>query len=113
MPKDAPELTASDVIEIMQLLDHDLAPAKPERNNQRDRNDLKHLARTILFDLDALKDRYRKELRPLLGNLGREDLTRLLWVEAIEEDRHRAGCRRYNVSKVSVYSRPTASRQRV
>ncbi|MGH9840189.1 MAG: hypothetical protein ACREEM_15515 [Blastocatellia bacterium] len=36
-----------------------------------------------------LKDRYRKELRPLLENPEREDLTLRLWVEAIEEERSR------------------------
>ncbi|HEU0176039.1 MAG TPA: DUF6036 family nucleotidyltransferase [Blastocatellia bacterium] len=66
---------------------YDLALAKLERNIQRDRDDVKHLARTIPFDLDTLQERYRKELRPLLGNPDREDLTLRLWVEAIEEDR--------------------------
>ena len=68
---------------------YDLALAKLERNIQRDRDDVKHLARTIPFDLEALKDRYMKELRPLLGNPNREDLTLRLWVEAIEEERRR------------------------
>jgi Nucleotidyltransferase of unknown function (DUF6036) len=68
---------------------YDLALAKLERNIQRDRDDVKYLARTIPFDLDELKDRYQKELRPLLGNPDREDLTLRLWVEAIEEDRRR------------------------
>jgi hypothetical protein len=68
---------------------YDLALAKLERNIQRDRDDVKHLARTIPFDLEALKDRYLRELRPLLGNPDREDLTLRLWVEAIEEDRRR------------------------
>ena len=52
---------------------------------------MKHLARTIPFDLDLLKDRYLKELRPLLGNPEREDLTLRLWIEAIEEDRRQQG----------------------
>ena len=52
---------------------------------------MKHLARTIPFDLEAFKDRYLKELRPLLGNPDREDLTMRLWIEAIEEDRRRQG----------------------
>jgi hypothetical protein len=70
---------------------YDLALAKLERNIQRDRDDVKHLARTIPFDLEAFKDRYLKELRPLLGNPDREDLTMRLWIEAIEEDRRRQG----------------------
>lgn len=54
---------------------YDVALAKLERNIQRVRDDVKHLARTIPFDIDALKDRYEKELRPLLANPEREDLT--------------------------------------
>jgi hypothetical protein len=69
---------------------YDLALAKLERNIQRDRDDVKHLARIIPFDLEIFKDRYLKELRPLLGNPDREDLTLRLWVEAIEEDRGRS-----------------------
>src|SRR5262245_39946899 len=46
---------------------YDLALAKLERNSQRDRDDVKYLARTIPFNLDTLQDRYQKELRPLLG----------------------------------------------
>jgi hypothetical protein len=52
---------------------------------------VKYLARKIPFDLDLLRDRYLKELRPLLGNPEREDLTLRLWIEAIEEDRRRQG----------------------
>lgn len=66
---------------------YDVALAKLERNIQRDRDDVKHLARTIPFDFDVLKERYEKELRPLLGNPTREDLTLRLWLEAIAEER--------------------------
>lgn len=66
---------------------YDLALAKLERNIQRDRDDVKYLARKIPFDLEVLKDRYQRELRPLLGNPLREDLTLQLWLDAIEEDR--------------------------
>lgn len=66
---------------------YDLALAKLERNIQRDRDDVKYLARKVPFDLDILKDRYQWELRPLLGNPQREDLTLQLWLDAIEEDR--------------------------
>jgi hypothetical protein len=74
-------------LRLLALDPYDLALAKLERNIQRDRDDVKYLARTIPFDLDALQDRYREELRPLLGNPDREDLTLRLWVESIEEDR--------------------------
>ena len=65
----------------------DLALSKLERNIQRDRDDVLHLARTVPFDLDVLKARYQKELRYQMGNPEREDLTLRLWIEAIEEER--------------------------
>jgi hypothetical protein len=68
---------------------YDIALAKLERNIQRDRDDVKYLARTVPFDLDLLRDRYEKELRPILGNPDREDMTLQLWREAIEEERNR------------------------
>ncbi len=66
---------------------YDLALSKIERNTQRDRDDVKHLARIVPFDLDTLQERYQKELRPDLGNPEREDLTLKLWIEVIEEER--------------------------
>lgn len=66
---------------------YDVALAKLERNLQRDRDDVKHLARTIPFDLRLFQERYESELRPYLGNPEREDLTVRLWIEAIEEER--------------------------
>ena len=56
---------------------------------QRDRDDVKHLAKTAPLDLEVLKERYQKELRWQLGNPEREDLTLCLWIEAIEEERSR------------------------
>jgi hypothetical protein len=66
---------------------YDLALSKLERNIQRDRDDVKHLARSVPVDLGVLKERYEKELRWQLGNPAREDLTLKLWIEMIEEDR--------------------------
>jgi hypothetical protein len=76
-------------IRLFALDPYDLALAKLERNIQRDRDDVKHLARTVPFDLDELRARYEKELRPYLANTAREDLTLRLWIEAIEEDRQK------------------------
>lgn len=70
---------------------YDIALAKLERNVQRDRDDVKHLARTVLFDLEVLKERYEKELRPYLAIPEREDLTFRLWLETIAEDSKKAG----------------------
>jgi hypothetical protein len=66
---------------------HDLALSKLERNIQRDRDDVLHLARTVPLELEVLRDRYQKELRWQLGNPAREDLTLQLWIDAIKEER--------------------------
>jgi hypothetical protein len=66
---------------------YDIALAKIERNIQRDRDDVKYLARIVPFDLSVLKERYENELRPILGNPSREDLTIKLWIDAIQEER--------------------------
>lgn len=74
-------------LHLMALDPYDLALTKLERNIERDRNDMRYLARTVPFDLDLLRERYQTELRPYLGNPKREDLTLELWIEAITEDR--------------------------
>ncbi len=66
---------------------YDVALAKIERNIQRDRDDVKYLAKTVPFDAEVLKQRYFNELRVYLGNPIREDLTLKLWLDMIEEDR--------------------------
>jgi hypothetical protein len=72
-------------LRLMALDPYDLALTKLERNIERDRSDVQHLARTIPFDLNVLRGRYATEQRPYLGNPKREDLTLKLWIEAIEE----------------------------
>ncbi len=74
---------------LLALDPYDIALTKIERNSARDREDVKHLARTVPFDLDVLKHRYHNELRIYLGNPAREDLTLKLWVEMIEEHQNR------------------------
>lgn len=68
---------------------YDLALSKLERNIERDRDDVKHLARSVPLDLAILRRRYEEEFRWQLGNPAREDLTLKLWIEMIEEDRSR------------------------
>jgi hypothetical protein len=77
-------------LRIYALDPYDLALSKLERNIQRDRDDVKHLGRTIPLQLEILKERYEKELRWQLGNPEREDLTLKLWMQMIEEERSRA-----------------------
>lgn len=74
-------------LRLLALDPYDLALSKLERNTQRDRDDVKFLAEKVPLDLQILKQRYEKELRPNLGNPGREDLTLQLWIEAIAEQR--------------------------
>jgi len=81
-------------LRICALDPYDLALSKLERNIQRDRDDVKHLAQSVPLDLKILKDRYEKELRWQLGNSEREDLTLKLWTEMIEEERSGAAGRR-------------------
>jgi len=66
---------------------YDLALSKLERNIQRDRDDVKHLAKAVPLNLELLQVRYRKELRWQLGNPEREDLTLRLWLDSIHEER--------------------------
>ena len=74
-------------LRLFALDPYDLALSKLERNTQRDRDDVKHLARSVPLDLNVLRERYQKELRSNLGNPEREDLTLKLWIAAIEEER--------------------------
>src|ERR1043165_7175424 len=77
-------------LRLFALDPYDLALSKLERNTQRDRDDVKHLARTVPLDLNVLQERYQKELRPDLGSPRREDLTLKLWIEMFEEDHQAA-----------------------
>lgn len=72
-------------LRLLALDPYDLALSKLERNGQRDRDDVKHLARVAPFDLDLLQERYERELRPYLGVPEREDLTLRLWREMLAE----------------------------
>jgi hypothetical protein len=74
-------------LRIMALDPYDIALSKLERNSQKDRDDVRFLARSTPFDLDVLRDRYTTEMRWQLGVPSREDLTLELWLEAIKEDR--------------------------
>jgi hypothetical protein len=62
-------------LRLFALDPYDLALTKIERNSQRDRDYVKHLARMIPFDLEILRRRFDEELKPDLGNPDRESLT--------------------------------------
>ena len=75
-------------LKLYALDSYEIALAKIERNIDRDREDVKFLDEAVPFDLQILKERYFKELRPALGIPEREDLTLRLWIEMIEETRN-------------------------
>jgi len=54
-------------IRLFSLEAHDLALAKLERNDARDRQDVSYLAHARLIDPETLQQRYRQEMRPYLG----------------------------------------------
>jgi hypothetical protein len=64
---------------------HDLVLAKLARNIDRDRQDVEAFARGPGLDVTVLRERYTRELRPILGRPEREDLTLELWIDIIEE----------------------------
>lgn len=69
---------------------YDLALSKLERNIDRDREDVKRLARNATFDVDELRLRYESELRPFLrGRTSWLDGTLEMWIEMIQEQRAR------------------------
>jgi len=78
-------------LHLFALDPYDLALTKVERNSQRDRDDVKHLARLVPFDVEVLKERFEIELKPDLGNPDRESRTLQLWIESIEEERSSIG----------------------
>jgi hypothetical protein len=50
-------------LRLLALDPYDLALSKLERNIQRDRDDVKHLAKTVPLDLEVLKERYQSDIR--------------------------------------------------
>ena len=56
-------------LRLLSLDPYDLALSKPERNTQRDRDDVKLLARKVPLDLSVLQNRYEKTCGPSSGIL--------------------------------------------
>ena len=70
-------------IRLMVLDPYDLVLSKLSRNVERDREDVKYLARTQNLDPDVLRQRYEQELKPyLIGPPDRHDRTLEFWIEA-------------------------------
>ena len=70
-------------IRLFVLDPYDLVLSKLSRNIDRDRDDVKHLARTLRLDGDVLEERYYSELRhALIGRVEWHDQTLAFWLEA-------------------------------
>jgi len=62
---------------------HDLALSKLERNSDKDRDDIKQLARTGHIKPETMSKRYYKEVRPnLLSRENEHDATLKMWLES-------------------------------
>jgi len=79
-------------LRIRVLDPYDVALTKLGRNNQKDRDDVRFLARAIPFDIGTLKERYLSELQWQFadgmrnGPRYRADRDIGEWIEMIEED---------------------------
>ena len=73
----------------LRVLDaYDIALAKLGRNNDRDRDDVLFLARTVPFDLDLFERRFREELAPFLTGSPREKADWFqFWLDDIRDER--------------------------
>jgi hypothetical protein len=70
-------------IRLFVLDPYDLVLSKLSRNEERDREDVKYLSRTLHLDPDVLRERYEAELKPyLIGPPERHDTTLAFWLEA-------------------------------
>jgi hypothetical protein len=68
---------------LLTLEPHDLALSKLARNSPIDREDVARLARAVPLDPALLRERYQRELRPIIiGDVARHDRTLALWLEA-------------------------------
>lgn len=70
-------------LSLFALEAHDLARTKLERNFERDRADVAHLARAGHLQAETLRQRYSQEVRPyVIGRESWHDQTLELWLEA-------------------------------
>lgn len=62
---------------------YDLVLSKLSRNIDRDRDDVKHIASKCSLDPEVLRDRYTRELRPIIiGDVKQHDDALEFWIES-------------------------------
>lgn len=72
-----------DRLRLFALEAHDLALTKLERNLDRDRSDVEHLARSGYLQAATLRQRYVEEMQPyVVGRESWHDQTLEMWIEA-------------------------------
>jgi hypothetical protein len=78
-------------LRLMALDPYDLALTKLDRNSPRDREDFRHLAASIPFEMDRLRERYDDEMAAYVWDkTGRDlSLTLDLWIADVQELRAR------------------------
>ena len=70
-------------IRLFVLDPYDMVLSKLSRNIERDREDVRYLARTRQLDAKIVRERYEKELRPILiGPPNWHDTVLAFWIEA-------------------------------
>jgi hypothetical protein len=69
-------------LRLFALDPHDLALSKLTSNSPADRADIALLATAVPLDAAVLRERYRQELRPTIGDPERHDRTLEMWIEA-------------------------------
>jgi hypothetical protein len=75
-------------LRLLVLEPHDLALSKLGRHSDVDTEDVKYLGQSAPLDVELLRERYLKEVRPYLtGPPERGDVTIDLWCDAIREIR--------------------------
>jgi uncharacterized nucleotidyltransferase DUF6036 len=74
-------------IELYALEAHDLALTKLERNLDRDRDDVRQLAKAGYLNPEVLRSRYQEEMRPYIASrVEWHDKTLDLWIESFWPD---------------------------
>ena len=76
-------------LRLMALDPYDLALTKLDRNSPKDREDFRHLARSVPLDMDALRARYTEVMAPYLWPEPDRKLRLTLdfWIADVEEER--------------------------
>ena len=71
-------------IKLFALDPYDLILSKLERNEGYDRDDADYLFKTEKLEVQVLRDRYEKELRPYLGREDWHNSTLKMWIDIFE-----------------------------